>query len=60
LVDYGFNKVVGTNKDRIVTATRDFLESTLTFNVQLYGSGNAGQEIVAVLDACSKGKTKGK
>jgi UDP-GlcNAc3NAcA epimerase len=49
LVEHGCNRVVGSNSERILSAVNHMLDTELKFNQSLYGSGNAGQEIVAII-----------
>ena len=49
LTEHGFNRIVGLETDRIVNAAREMFEANLCFDLELYGSGDAGKKIVAVL-----------
>lgn len=50
LVENGLNRVVGTNTYEIVNAIREMLETDLNFDQKLYGNGDAGDNIVSIID----------
>lgn len=49
LVEGGFNKVVGTDKDRIIKFYREMKRKQLSFNADLYGKGLASRYIIETL-----------
>lgn len=49
LVDAGYNKLCGTDPDRIHAAALEFLTGTLDFKEGLYGKGNASAMIAKAL-----------
>lgn len=49
LVKYGYNKVVGTNKENILNAFHGMLNKIPTFNVDLYGEGKASDNILKAI-----------
>ena len=50
LVNKGFNLLVGSDKDRIITAYRALVDGhKLDFNDMLYGEGKAGEKIISYL-----------
>lgn len=53
LVQLGWNKVVGTNEGRIISAVSEFASSRRPDWTPVYGEGKASQMIVDVLAACS-------
>lgn len=46
LVKYGFNTLVGADREKILTAEKSFSELQLDFSKPLYGDGHAGDKIV--------------
>ena len=46
LVEAGFNKLAGAGKDGILAAFKEMKDVELDFNIDLYGSGNAGRATV--------------
>lgn len=46
LVENGFNKVVGSDEEKIISAFNYFLKTKCDFNINLYGNGKAS-EIIA-------------
>ena len=48
LVEHGTNKIVGADKDKIITEARN-LNSELDYNKEFYGDGNAAKKIVESL-----------
>ena len=46
LVENGFNYLVGTNKEKIVTIALKYLDQKLTSSIDLYGKGYASENIV--------------
>jgi UDP-GlcNAc3NAcA epimerase len=51
LVKNGFNSLVGTESAAIYEAFRKFIEKKISFNLDLYGCGGAGEEIVKIIFA---------
>jgi UDP-GlcNAc3NAcA epimerase len=49
LFEHGLNRIGGSDTDRIVNAVSAMLEADLRFDEALYGDGNAGKKIIAVL-----------
>lgn len=47
LVENGFNKIVGANSNAMVQAFHEFNERPFNKTIQLYGNGNAAQNIVS-------------
>jgi len=46
LVNYEFNVLVGTNKERILSEAKKMFRKTADFNIDLYGNGKAAEKIV--------------
>jgi UDP-GlcNAc3NAcA epimerase len=49
LVEYGFNFLVGADRDRIIEAEQHFIAKERDFYINLYGNGNAGEKIVELI-----------
>ena len=49
LVDQGFNKIVGTNPEKIRAAISHFRSAPLNFKTQIYGDGNASRKIAKLI-----------
>jgi UDP-GlcNAc3NAcA epimerase len=49
LVQHGFNRLVGTDTDKIITSGRKAVEEKVTWNDWLYGDGNTANRILAIL-----------
>lgn len=49
LVDNGFNVLVGADRQRLVNEVQAIEHKSLDFSMNLYGKGNAGEEIAASL-----------
>lgn len=49
LVEVGANKVVGANKDSIVSAAHAYLKAKPNFSKKLYGEGKASEKIIETL-----------
>lgn len=49
LVEYGFNKLVGANRDNILIAERSIETLANDFSKALYGTGDAGKKIIRTL-----------
>ncbi len=49
LVENGFNKIVGANKEKIKQAYKEMKEANLDFQIDLYGGGKASEKIVKEL-----------
>ncbi len=49
LVEHGYNKLVGADKENIISAIHYFLATKLAWNNNLYGDGHAGEIIVQEL-----------
>jgi UDP-GlcNAc3NAcA epimerase len=49
LVSGGFNKIVGADKKQIIAGYREMLQATPDYSKNLYGSGKAGEKILAYL-----------
>ena len=55
LVENGFNTIVGSDFDKIVSAYKKLSEKDPDFSIQLYGNGNAAGEIVTnLLENCGE------
>ena len=50
LVEHGYNCLVGTERERIIAAVKEFIPIKHKFNVLLYGNGNAGTIIVELIN----------
>lgn len=50
LVDHGYNRLVGTDRERILSAAEDFLNNPLEFNCNLYGDGHSASRIADILE----------
>jgi len=49
LIEHGFNRVVGSDKERIYKNYKEMLDKPLDFELNLYGDGNASTKIVREL-----------
>ena len=49
LVDYGFNTLVGANRERILAAVDNLRNTSPDYSMALYGHGDAGDKIVNLL-----------
>lgn len=49
LIEYGFNRVVGSDKETIYKNYKEMLDKPLDFELNLYGDGNASTRIVREL-----------
>lgn len=49
LIEYGFNRLVGASKSKIIEAENNFLEVQIDFSQSLYGHGNAAEKIIQTL-----------
>jgi UDP-GlcNAc3NAcA epimerase len=49
LVEHGFNRLVGAERESIVRAQQEFLKQARDFSVPLYGDGRAGEKIVNLI-----------
>jgi len=49
LVENGFNRLTGINRDRVLTAITDAKKSNISFDLDLYGNGTACSRIVKEL-----------
>jgi len=49
LVENGFNKVVGANKDLIIKEAKTIVQKEADFSMDLYGKGKAGKSIVKTI-----------
>ncbi len=46
LVQNGFNKIVGADKEKIISSYGEMKQMDIDFNVELYGHGNASEKII--------------
>lgn len=49
LVTNGFNKIVGANKNQIISGYREMLDASPDYSKELYGGGMAGEKILDYL-----------
>jgi UDP-GlcNAc3NAcA epimerase len=49
LVEHGYNKIVGADSRKIISAVNEFLNSNKAFDSKLYGDGNTAQKILDIL-----------
>lgn len=56
LVEHGFNTVAGTNAEAIIEAMSDISRVRHNFTVNLYGRGDADEQIVAALSSYLRGR----
>lgn len=49
LVERGYNRLSGANKNKILEAWQKWMKGNIHFNSDLYGNGHAGQSIVQLL-----------
>ncbi len=49
LVDYGFNMVAGTNKEKILNCYEELKQRKCNYDINLYGDGHAGEKIAISL-----------
>ena len=49
LIEYGFNRVVGSDKEIIYKSYKEMIDKPLDFEVNLYGNGKASKNIVEEL-----------
>lgn len=54
LVEHGYNRLAGTDPERILSAVDAFLAGPLNFSHNLYGDGHAASRIVNVLQEASR------
>jgi len=57
LVEHGFNKIVGTNPEKIEEAILHFNNQKLDFDINLYGQGTAAVSILESLNLYDKKET---
>lgn len=50
LVTNGFAAIAGSDKEKIITISTQFLKSSFTDKPGLYGNGNAGEKIAGILE----------
>ncbi|MBI3584676.1 MAG: UDP-N-acetylglucosamine 2-epimerase (non-hydrolyzing) [Nitrospinae bacterium] len=59
LVECGFNRLAGTEKNKIIESYREMRKVKLNFNVNLYGNGDAAKNIIeTILSVSDKLKLK--
>lgn len=51
LVDNGYNKLAGAEKDKIMNAYNEMKVKEIDFNVDLYGNGRASNRIIEAIMA---------
>jgi UDP-GlcNAc3NAcA epimerase len=49
LVENGFNKIAGTDKDKIISCYNEMMNKKFNFNINLYGNGNASNNIIKAI-----------
>jgi UDP-GlcNAc3NAcA epimerase len=58
LLDEGFNLLAGSDPPRICYAFEEMLNKSLSYNVNFFGDGDAGEKIVNVLKGCIRYNAK--
>ena len=46
LVENGFNKIVGTDENKIISGFRKMIQIQTDYNINLYGNGEASKKII--------------
>ena len=49
LVEHGYNRLVGADKAKIISAEQEFIHRDRDFTTPLYGDGHAGKKIIDIL-----------
>ncbi len=52
LVENGFNMLAGANQDEIINAFNSMIKSKPDFSLDLYGKGQASENIASILSKC--------
>ena len=50
LVEHGFATIAGSNKERIILQSQNFISNHFTSDIALYGDGKAGKKIATILE----------